>query len=230
MFVDRVEVISETSTLCDEEVELPNDIEVEYFECAEKADNSNSVTLLCSQEEQAEEGERQRAEVDMINLNSSKDLYIRRLDGGKLFQCPYCGMKCNLCGQKYAQKRSLTTHMRTHREEKPFQCHTCDRTFANKSGLNYHVKIHTGEKPFQCDICNRRFTQKTNLNFHLRIHTGEKPYQCDTCDRKFTQKSQLDAHMRTHTGEKPFQCHICSSKFTQKSNLDYHMKIHHTGK
>ena len=50
--------------------------------------------------------------------------------------------KCNVCGRSYSTKRSLTRHMKTHKEGKQFQCSICHKKFARDDNLRRHQKIH----------------------------------------------------------------------------------------
>ncbi|KAJ1523106.1 hypothetical protein ONE63_000999 [Megalurothrips usitatus] len=46
---------------------------------------------------------------------------------------------CEYCKKTYSQCY-LPVHLRTHRNERPFQCKQCDKKFADKSNLNQHLK------------------------------------------------------------------------------------------
>ena len=50
--------------------------------------------------------------------------------------------KCNVCGRQYSSKRSLTRHMKTHKEEKQFQCNICHKKIARDDHRKKHQKIH----------------------------------------------------------------------------------------
>ena len=83
---------------------------------------------------------------------------------------------CEQCPAKFARKRYLTRHMRTHiKPENRFICTTCDKKLATFSHLERHLIIHTNERPFSCDQCTYTCKQRGNLKRHkLRKHCDNK--------------------------------------------------------
>ena len=78
---------------------------------------------------------------------------------------------CNVCGNDYAEQRSLITHMRI---------------------------VHDGiTDQFECDHCGQKFSRKTSLWAHKKLHTGDhKMYNCDNCsfsskDKRYFVNHQL---------------------------------------
>ncbi|XP_065195068.1 zinc finger protein 664-like [Sycon ciliatum] len=134
--------------------------------------------------------------------------------------------KCKHCDQSFSTQSRLTTHERTHRDEKSVKCEVCDKTVNRRFDLVRHGRVHSGEKPFPCQYCAKPFSDKSNLTVHERRHTREKPFKCDYCDRGFIDRSTLRVHLRTHTGETPLQCKVCSKTFRQSSHLTKHQLIH----
>ncbi|XP_005815313.2 gastrula zinc finger protein XlCGF57.1-like [Xiphophorus maculatus] len=133
---------------------------------------------------------------------------------------------CEDCGKMFSHERTLNTHMRIHREPKPYCCVLCGNGFSTKSSLNRHIRVHTGQKPYCCDLCGRKFSQKGHLAQHVVLHTGQKPFCCDVCGQRFSLKTCLTRHMRVHTGEKSYCCSICGYRSSQKGHLAQHMVVH----
>lgn len=133
---------------------------------------------------------------------------------------------CEICGNSYKYQHALESHMRRHRNEKPFSCEFCDRAFVANVELRRHMRVHTGQKPYPCRYCNRRFSDFGSRIKHERTHTGERPYTCATCGKSFAYAHVLSVHALTHTGEKKFKCNVCGKGFTKKVYLMGHMKLH----
>eukprot|EP01083_Nonionella_stella_P205119 747257_1 len=90
-----------------------------------------------------------------------------------------------------------------------YSCEICQKVFTVKSTLTAHMQTHSDDKPFRCDICQKAFKLKRYLTRHMNLHSGERPFGCHICQKAFREKSVLTVHMRIHSGERPFSCHIC---------------------
>ncbi|XP_008181525.1 zinc finger protein 25-like [Acyrthosiphon pisum] len=159
-------------------------------------------------------------------------------------------IQCHLCDALFILQSYLSIHMRSHFVDKPYQCRHCLATFAQKKSYSYHLKTHRDLelrrcircnmlffpktkliKRFKCVECNKRFGQKAVLRSHMRTHSIEQKYKCDTCGVVFEQKSNLIKHIKkyitrkSHTKETCL-CLICLKSFFEKKELTLHIKLH----
>ncbi|ORZ11260.1 hypothetical protein BCR41DRAFT_287476, partial [Lobosporangium transversale] len=76
--------------------------------------------------------------------------------------------ECNVpgCGKTFSRAYNLTSHMKTHSSERPFQCGSCHLAFARRHDLERHVRLHTGEKPYTCEDCGCGFMRNDALHRH----------------------------------------------------------------
>lgn len=131
---------------------------------------------------------------------------------------------CPICNTKVS---ALGTHLKSHREYKPFQCEYCSKTFNMMCNLNKHIRRHLQLKTFICSYCEKGFTNSAELNVHLRIHTNEKPYKCNECDKPFRTAGCLNRHVQSiHKKMRPHTCEVCQVKFTLAAHLRRHMLRH----
>ncbi|XP_055319139.1 zinc finger protein interacting with ribonucleoprotein K-like [Sitodiplosis mosellana] len=134
--------------------------------------------------------------------------------------------KCEICGNTYMYQHALESHMRRHRNEKPFVCSVCGKGFVINFELSRHMRTHTGQKPYACKYCDRRFSDFGSRVKHERIHTGERPYACNICGKTFAYSHVLSSHNLIHTGEKKYHCEVCGKRFAKSHHLKAHMNTH----
>lgn len=163
----------------------------------------------------------------VANSNESiRRPFSRKLKGPTIVKPPKI---CEICGNSYKFQHALNSHMRRHRNERPFNCDFCDKAFVSAVELRRHMRVHTGQKPYECSFCERRFSDYGSRIKHERTHTGERPYECSTCGKSFAYAHVLSVHTRTHTGEKKYVCNECGRGFTKKVYLENHVAHHLSG-
>lgn len=110
-------------------------------------------------------------QTEILSLTSS--LTIFSLSLAALFQHetgdrPY---KCDICSKRFSEPNTLTQHIRTHTNEKPYVCDfpNCGKSFAIAGSLTIHKRTHTGDKPFMCSHpgCGKAFSESSNLTKHV---------------------------------------------------------------
>ncbi|KAG0337923.1 hypothetical protein BG000_004788 [Podila horticola] len=84
-----------------------------------------------------------------------------------IYKCEYEG-----CTKTFSRPYNLTSHTRTHTNQRPFQCDSCDRQFARLHDKNRHERLHRGVRPFACERCHHPFARMDALNRHLKVEGG----------------------------------------------------------
>ncbi|XP_047216054.1 zinc finger protein 436-like [Girardinichthys multiradiatus] len=121
-------------------------------------------------------------------------------------------LSCSECGGKFANRRSLQSHMTCHPRLTSSDCSGNETCFREKKNIDSLTKFQTGSKDFNCGECGKSFNLKRDLKRHTKVHTGDKPFSCDACGKRFACKSYLNTHMRIHTGDKPVSCDTSAQK------------------
>lgn len=162
---------------------------------------------------------------------------------------------CQYCSKTFTWLKSLTVHLRTHTNVKPYKCELCDRSFVRSDYLKYHImKSHeTTEQVFTCTACSGVFATNRGLLRHIRTEHGgnadrkiyfpsppadhsdseshgevdEKgKFACTYCDEYYEASEPLIHHMKRHLGEKPFKCDLCPKSFIRQDFLQCHRSNH----
>lgn len=144
--------------------------------------------------------------------------------------CETCGITCNSYSSYYTHVKNKHIEQFKERGLliTLFKCTECKHSCKTKAELTSHMRVHTNERPFQCNQCPSSFKLVNHLNEHKSaIHLGLKKYQCTICGKKLNDKGNFDVHVRRHTGEKPFTCDICLSTFYGNREMKKHKARHH---
>jgi len=170
----------------------------------------------------------------------------------------YVGLSfpCDICGNVYARKENLKSHLRKHTGETPYECSFCEAKFNMSYKLKEHVNskhLHVEKQLFVCEFCGKEYKKKSDLNEHANTHTGDptsrcalcqetfntktayrehtnihnKKFECQDCGKCFGNARNLDRHEKAHNGIKDFQCSVCAKPYTSFRSLQKHMEIKH---
>ncbi|KAF5280818.1 hypothetical protein FQA39_LY17965 [Lamprigera yunnana] len=166
-------------------------------------------------------------------------------DPSKGFSCPFCKYpvtiyihgtylnpshqkkqhECNICLKSFKWYSSLTNHIKTHSEERPFKCGECSKCFKSLKILNSHTSTHSGVL-YQCDICFKDFKAKHRLELHKSRHDSKFDAFCSMCSQGFYSRQDLNEHLLKVHNNKLFNCEICEKPFKQRQFLKAHMQSH----
>lgn len=137
--------------------------------------------------------------IQQFNFESSELPLSSCVRGGK--KRPRTGNTlhgCSFCFRKYANKRDLLRHVKSHL----LWCPVCSMNFESQISLQKHLRTHTearakGEKggAFKCPACRRNFTRGDSLRLHAQNHAH---YGCSICSKVFSDASYLRTHVQTH--------------------------------
>nr|XP_002131180.1 zinc finger protein Pegasus [Ciona intestinalis] len=78
-------------------------------------------------------------------------------------------------------------------EKERNKCPHCPFTTAWKSSLSVHIKTHTNERPWKCALCNKHFKLKHHLKCHLLTHSN-KQAKCNLCSFRCSDSRMLQRH------------------------------------
>lgn len=97
-----------------------------------------------------------------------------------------------LPGKTFLRKTTLTTHQRTHTNERRYACQFCDKSFLQSIDLNNHTRTHTQERPFSCGLCGKAFKTLSQRNDHVETHNTENKYEVGTEQFQLKTPSELE--------------------------------------
>lgn len=157
----------------------------------------------------------------------------------KTLECTYEG-----CDKTFNRPSRLATHLRSHKNEKPFSCQYegCDKAYVDDKHLKQHIKsCHSQERPYSCqwEGCTKSFLTGTRLRRHQLVHEGQNRFRCTAyppCNETFRKHQTLERHIRSdHLQLAPFPCTYidpmtaepCNAGFDGSGGLKKHMERVH---
>lgn len=102
-----------------------------------------------------------------------------------------------------------TVPIKRPRQTGPFSCDACSKVFHRISHLSSHQRTHTDEKPFVCSTCSKRFARQPDLTRHGLLHSADRRFTCRGslrdgrswgCGKKFTRADGLARHFKGVAG------------------------------
>ncbi len=138
---------------------------------------------------------------------------------------------CAVFEKVFHARATLSEHLRTHSNDRPFTCLEpgCGKSFKSQSAVNRHLKssLHNDVKTIQCGECGREFDTPAHLEVHIRTHTDEKPFSCLQCQKSFAKKCNLTTHMKIQSTEE-LKCQVCGTAYKKKTYFLKQVKKHET--
>lgn len=121
-----------------------------------------------SEKELKQENPRKRKTSPCSTSSTNKKRNTKKTSSTKTYECPICGLESK-------RKYNLTTHIKTHDENrvKEFDCIQCAKSFDRRHDRDRHLAtVHRQERSFGCGHCSAHFSRRDALNRHL-IHKHE---------------------------------------------------------
>ncbi|KAL2074466.1 hypothetical protein VTL71DRAFT_8244 [Oculimacula yallundae] len=189
-----------------------------------------------AQKHEFSDGEEVNAETPITPFSPGRKRFPSEL---KTIKCPYEG-----CTKSFNRPARLTSHLRTHTNERPYACtyEGCDKAYFEDKHLQQHIKgSHTKERLYTCDWdgCNKSFLTSTRMNRHKATHTGQNVYRCTAyppCNETFRKHHTLQRHIRSiHLQLAPYPCTYvdpdtsvpCNAGFDGATGLRQHVdRVH----
>lgn len=146
-------------------------------------------------------------------------------------ECIISGHSCGVCSRSFPLLSSLSQHMRSHTQEKPYKCHHCQYRTAQKGSLKNHIRSH------KLGLFKQRLANKdlepSEENDSLELpKTEETELEKPTTftgkvKRKGTKKKSSESDvMEAEADRGCCTCIICDQAFPDMLLLKSHMKVH----
>lgn len=137
-------------------------------------------------------------------------------------------INCQECGQKFAKKKYLKTHVKRFSltdENRPFKCFFCNHSFVHDKNRKFHERIHN-RKLVTCCHCSLTFTDLAGARTHIDEEHQNRIHVCQECGFNFSNSSHLMRHKREVRKAYPHQCHVCGHRYLTAVALSRH-EAHH---
>lgn len=141
----------------------------------------------------------------------------------KLFHSLTKPFSCEYCNKSFRRNSYLVHHKFSH--SRPHKCDECGKRLAQLRSLHRHKKRHANQRNHKCETCDKLFSSTSDLQRHMTVHL-DVWFQCPNCERRYKEKNDMTAHMETHGGEDTNDGTICDDKFTQGSGLHPQLQSH----
>jgi hypothetical protein len=143
---------------------------------------------------------------------------------------------CEVCSQKFTQKKSLISHLKT---RSPTFCQDCKKCFCYEGDLKIHMEnVHSSK--IKCGECKLEFS-KDNMKMHMYWAHGEKVRKVAkaSSDTDFDAKNDQDIEVKLDKETvakqdiqvvqqlKTSTCSDCGKQFSRKDGLIRHRKSVH---
>lgn len=123
---------------------------------------------------------------------------VKKADGGDVARKPAASKEqkspktCPICGNTYKYQHALESHMRRHRNEKPFVCSVCDKGFVINFELTRHMRTVSNER-------SRNFHVATNEIFQSFTAHGPETVRVQILRSKiFRFRQSRETRANTH--------------------------------
>lgn len=142
-------------------------------------------------------------------------------------QPPNLKLICDMCGNKFSSKASMSAHMRfSHGVAMKHSCAQCAASFPHHYLLLAHRRLHAA-RPLHCDLCPKAFRSKDKYGEHLNTHLRERLFPCPVCLQRFPVLVHLQRHAEKHTQEDTFPCNKCEETYRSLIDLKRHSERDH---
>ena len=149
--------------------------------------------------------------------------------------------KCDQCGWKTHNKKSLTGHMTSHvtavKRPELLKCTDCDFTSKDNTSMTGHMTNHhpvdNSPRLLKCTECD--FTSKNIQSFNSHIEAHKNMFNCGEtvgdgdlkCMVMFKTEQELNNHIKISHSQSKFKCNNCEKSFATHNSLMQHAKTKH---